>query len=38
MSTDTYERDFYRWTQQQAGLIRKGRRLADAYDDALAQV
>lgn len=25
MSTDTYERDFYRWTQQQAALIRKGR-------------
>ena len=24
MSTDTYERDFYRWTQQQAALIRKG--------------
>jgi hypothetical protein len=25
MATSTYERDFYRWTQEQAGLLRAGR-------------
>jgi hypothetical protein len=25
MATTTYERDFYRWTQEQAGLLRAGR-------------